>query len=849
MQVSSKSRYFLGFLVGASSIGLASSALAQAAEDTPGLEEIIVTAQKREQNLQEVPLAVSAISAAKVEQLGIRDSRDLSGLAPNVTITPGTTSNSAAVISIRGIPTPAAETFGLDTANALYVDGIFIARSGASALDVTEIERVEVLRGPQGTLFGRNTTGGAIAFISRAPSKELRIRAQAGYGNYNAWNGKFSIDPGSIGPIATSFSYAHSQRNGVVDNILQPDKGRDPGSRKSDNFRVAAKADFADSGSIQYIFDWSKVQGTPMNFQLTHTANGTAIPNVTINGQAVVATQQAPVAQYLAAATFLQPGCAALAAPTRVWRNQVCNDILGEAVDKSWGHNLQIQNDFGGVKVKFVGGHREWRSTSNSDLDGIGAFRGPAFSNATLLNGLPAGLLGFIPTLNPPLAPAGTAAFVASQPVPSIQQNLFDSNNVRRHKQTSAELEFSGDAESLDWVVGGFWFKEKGSENNPQNSGFVLDTNGIFLGNFGGLGPSFVAANPARYRLVQTRSNLSYSAEGESTAIYAQATFHPGGRDGRLKLTAGGRYTWDKKSMIRTQNGAALLAVPETGKADFSKFTWNLMLGYEAADGVNLYARAATGYRSGGYNAGDPVLAGTTTLPSFRSENVTSFEVGVKTELLDRRLRFNLAGYHNVYKDLAVSLPQASNTGTFVTRVQNAGKVHYTGIEAEMQAVLSDNFSLDGNLGYVKVAYKEFFAGQPVTGTAAVNLASIVTPGYTSPFTANLALNGQFPLGWQDARLTARVGYTYEDGKFSFNNVISSPLSNVLKGDNRNLVDVQIGIERIALGSAEAELRFWGKNITNSHDFVRAIDFGALGYGGGYYGDPATYGVTFGIKF
>ena len=165
----------IALLLGSSLAAMAAPAFAQgtAANDTAQLDEIVVTAQKREQNLQVVPIAISAISAAKIDQLNIKDSRDLSGLAPNVTVTQGTTSIAAAVISIRGITTPAAESFGLDTANALYVDGIYIARSAASGLDVSDVERIEVLRGPQGTLFGRNTTGGAIAFISRAPSKEM----------------------------------------------------------------------------------------------------------------------------------------------------------------------------------------------------------------------------------------------------------------------------------------------------------------------------------------------------------------------------------------------------------------------------------------------------------------------------------------------------------------------------------------------------------------------------------------------------------------------------------------------------------------------------------------------------
>ena len=866
MTISSNSRFAARFLLGASLIAVASPALAQdGAEDDTGLGEIVVTAQKREQNLQDVPIAISALSAEKVEQLGIRDSRDLSGLAPNVTIVQGTTSSGAAVISIRGIPTPASETFGLDTANGLYVDGIYIGRSGASALDVMDIERVEVLRGPQGTLFGRNTTGGGIAFISRKPSEDLRVKAEAGYGNYGAWSGKISFDPGRIMGIDTSFSYSHRERNGVVDNILQADKGRDPGARNSDALRFAARTELGGTGSIQYIFDWAKTDAAPINFQLTNVADGTIRAPLVVGGQPVVVTSGAAVQQYLAGATFAQAECRALATPTRVWQEKVCNDISSTSTDKTWGHNLQVENDFEAFKVKLTAGYRFWNNDSNTDLDGMGAFRGPQFTNTSLFNGMPAALLqslGF---------PAGTSAFLAGTPVPSVTQNLFDTNNQRRHKQFSQELEISGDSDTLDWVLGGFYFWEKGSENNPQNSGFVLDTNAAvfsdaaFVGVLRGVGfpataaatfapvlaPAFRAANPARYRLVQTLARLRYQATAESTAVYGQATFYPGGRDSGLRLTAGGRYSWDKKAMMRFQNGAVAVAVPEQGKASFSKFTWNLMLGYDIADGISTYARAATGYRSGGFNAQDPINTATNQLDSFKPESVTSYEVGVKTELFGRRLRLNVAGYYNEYKDLAVNIPRTdAPAGTFATRVGNAGKVTYTGFEIEAQAKLTQNFTLEGNLGYVSIKIKELLAGQSTTaGAAPVNVASISHPGYTSPFTANAALNFQFPLGSGEMRLVGRASYTYEDGKYSFSNIIGTPFNDALKGDSRNIVDAQIGIDRIALGGGEGELKLWVKNLTNSHDFARAIDFGALGYAGGYFADPRTYGVTVGVKF
>ncbi len=849
MKVAQNPRAAVRLMLGVSLLAVASPVLAQEAAEEGGLGEIVVTAQKRSQNLQDVPIAISAIGAEKLERLNVRDTRDLSGLAPNVTIVQGTTSNSAAVISIRGITSPASESFGLDQANALYVDGIYIARSGASALDVMDIERVEVLRGPQGTLFGRNSTGGAIAFISRDPSEDLRVNARGGFGNYGAWNAKVSLDTGEIfGGLKTSLSYSRSQRNGTVDNILQADDAKDPGARKTDAFRAAAKLDLGGTGSIRYIFDWSKTTGRNVAFQLTNVADGAFRAPLVLNGQpGITQSQQAAVQQYLAGATFLNTGCAALAAPTRVYRDSICLDADQDAIDEVQGHNLQLQNDFGGFKVKLTAGYRKWDSvTKSSDLDGLGQIRGSLFSNATLFNGMPASLLQFIPSI-----PAAARPFIAASAVPTTTQGLFDTNNVRKHQQFSQEIEVSGDSDVLDWVAGGFYFWEKGNENNPQNSGFVLDTNSIFTANFGPLGPSFVAANPARYRLVVTNGVLRYTTSAESTALYGQGTYYIGGRDGQLSLTGGLRYTWDNKSILRTQTGAAALAVPDRGEGSFSRLTWNAMLRYEFTADVSTYLRAASGYRSGGFNAPDTSQAGTSTMVPFDSEKIVSYEVGVKAELLDRHLRVNLAGYYNKFDDLAANIPVITSTpGVFGSRIVNVGKVDYKGLEVEARAVINDYLSIDGTFGYVDVDYKKFPI--PTTGAVGapiVDIASIARPGYTSTYTGNIAANLRVPLGDDGMTLNARVGYTYESPKYSFSNTISTPFNEQLKSDPKKQVDAQISIDGIQIGGGEAQLLLWGKNLTNRHEFARGIDFGALGYAGGYFADPRTYGMTLGLKF
>ena len=849
-----KTRVFPQLFLGASMAAIAASPALAQESDAPAARDanvIMVTAQKREQNLQEVPLAITAISGDRLEQMQVTDSRDLSGLAPNVTVVRGTVSNSSAVFSIRGISNGGSETFGLDLANALYVDGVYIGRAGAAGLDVVDIERVEVLRGPQGTLFGRNTTGGAIAFVSRQPANEFGVRAEAGYGNFNAWNGRLTVDTGEIVPgVTATLSYSHRQRNGTVDNLLEAADSRDPGSRNSDSFRGALRIEPSDSSFIQYIFDWSEVQGNPGPFQLIATANGAARPPLTVDGRQVVQAQPTSVQQYLAAATFLEPGCAALAAPTRTYRETICLNSDELSVDEMMGHNLQLGNDFGGVGAKLTLGYREWDNEyANADLDGMGTFRGPAFSQATVFNGF-AGTAAqnFLPFVFPTGTPQSTIDFVAGSPVPTTTADLFITGNDRSHEQFSAELELSGDSDMIDWVVGGFYFWEEGSEINPQTSGFVLDTNTVVFSRFGQLAPVFQAANPARYRLVVTPAVLRYTAEAESTALYGQFTFYPGGRDSGLSLTAGGRYTWDDKSIVRQQNGATPSL--ESGDASFSRFTWNLMGRYEFSADASVYARIATGYRSGGFNAGDPSISGTTTIPSFNEESVTSYELGLKTELLDGALRLNLAGYHNVYKDLAVIQPVLVQGGTFQSRITNAGRVNYTGIEADFLAQVTDNFSIDGSIGYVDVNYREFLAGQPVVTTdPLVNIASVVTPGYTSPFTMNLGLNGAFPVSSNGMELRFRVSYTHEDGKYSFNNSINSPFNELIRGDHMDQFDAQLILDHIPVASADARLMLWAKNLTDDNNLVRGIDFGPLGYAGGYFNDPRTYGLTLGIEF
>lgn len=851
----------LALLTGTALCVLAVPAYAQEAppEEGSGLEEIVVTANKRSENLQQAPLAISAVSSEQLELRGLTEIKDLSAIAPNVSILGGSSNATAAVVSIRGIPSAADETQGFDSPIGLYLDGVFLARSSAASFEVADIERVEVLRGPQGTLFGRNTTGGAINFITKKPSDDASLKASFGAGNYGLWSGKAVLNSGDIGGARFSLGVLHRRRGGVVDDLLEPKDSRDLGSYRTTGLRFAAEVDVADNITIYNVFDYTKIKGRPHLQQLAEVGNGVPRPNVVFEGNTFAAVQPANVAAYLAASTIVEPGCPMTVSRAR--QDTVCTEDDGRSTDKVWGNMFRIEADLEAVTIRSTSAYRKWENlVYGQDLDGLGSLRGPVLSSASTLNGMPLSTLELIFGAGSP-----TAAFLAGSPVPTVVQPLFSASNDRRQKQFSQEIELVSNGDGpFQWVLGAFYFKESGNEYNVQSIGAVQDTNAVVFipANFGGLAPLLQAGNPQRYRIVPVTSILSYSSGGRSTAVYGQASYRPGGKDGALGVTLGLRYTWDRKHVDRSQNGAVPYTDPadiafNTGSEKFSAPSGHVTVDYRASDDINLYARAAQGYRSGGYNLRQATHDGARTVPPFgnrtvpltpfNEEKIRSYEIGAKTEFMNT-LRLNASIFHNVYTDQLVTIPvPIVGSGSFGTITVNAGKTTYTGFELEGQFKISDTFSIDGNFGYLDVKIKEF-PGADITNTPR-NIASLQNgPGYAPKYTGAIAGNVTVPLSG-DTVLTARLGYNYTAGYQMFPNSLTAPFSQTTQGDSRGLVDGQIRIEGIKLGGTSLALTLWGKNITDKAYVTRAVDFGQLGFATVIYGDPATFGATLDFEF
>ena len=738
-----------------------------ASESAGELQEVIVTAQKREESLQETPIAISAVSAAVIEQRGTMDISSLTSIAPNLLVTTSPVSATNTTVFIRGIGT--GETvLTNDAPVSIYVDGIVLGRQTGAVFDLVDLERIEVLRGPQGTLYGRNTTGGAVNFITAKPADEPGFRQKLSYGSWNQWQTRSTFDTGQWGAsgIRAKLSYVHREQDGYVDDLTAPDD-LDPGAFKLDGARLALSFDQQGPFRADYTFDYNYRRSIAAAFQAT--------------------VIRADVLGYLSGSPALG-GAAPLVSRNRL--DKVRFDDDGLLTDKVMGHTLTFELDLGAdTLLRSLSGYRDWHNIDRGDeFDGQGGILGATAS----------------PLL---LAPPPFTAFIPT----GVQRiSLFTATNVRRQHQFSQEFNLIGNLnDRLSYVAGAFYFKERSYENDPQFPTIVI-------------APLSVA--------VPVSVLLDYDHESESKAVFGQATYD---LTDRLSFTGGVRYTGDDKKL----NQRAIF--PRNLERSFSNFNWSASLAFKMSDEVMTYGRVATGYKAGGFNA-------RSSNESFGPEDVTSFELGLKSELLDRRLRLNAAAFYVDHKDLQIQQFQAGTQGATSVTV-NAGKAEYKGLEVEIEALLTEGLTLSGSVGYVDREYKEFLILDPATNQI-VDVANSAFFTYAPETTANAALQYKLP-HFGIGQLSARLEYNYRGSVIFYPTHVGTPLTEEIADSARNLIDARITLSELRVGSGEASVSLWSRNLTDEEYRVHGVDFGALGFAGNVYGEPRSAGIDFTVEF
>lgn len=431
-------------------------AMAQQASEG-GLEEIIVTAQKREQSLQDVPIAVTALSGDALQANRVANVADLSGLAPNLLARSAIGGGAAPAFSMRGVLSFGVVP-GADKQVSIYLDGVYISSPRGSLFELPDIQRIEVLRGPQGTLFGRNATAGAMSVVTRDPTGEIGARQQFTFGNFNQFQTRTTIDLPRVGPFSAFGSFVYSKRRGDIRNLgagtswdrTGPDTRMGQqispkylGSKNVDSWFAALKFEPSDNFTTTYKFDKAVNHFTPEGVALVGYNKNVALLGNLID--ALVTSNEVPLA------------------PNAKRPEAVQNGFTVSGLQRNIGHSLTSILELGdNLTVKNIAAYRKTFVTSAMPLDGMGSL---TFTPQALV---PYATFAAF-SRNPALAQAapeviaatiqGTATALAGQV--GQRFSVLGANNQSRSTQWSDELQVNYDSDLLTVTAGALYFKSK----------------------------------------------------------------------------------------------------------------------------------------------------------------------------------------------------------------------------------------------------------------------------------------------------------------------------------------------------------------------------------------------------
>ena len=624
---------------------------AQAAQDVGGLEAIVVTAQKRAENLQDTPIAITAVTGATLEAKGRGDIAELGQMTPNLvfnTTAPVSGVSSGAVVFIRGI---GQTDFQLTTDPGVgtYVDGVYVARSVGGVLDVLDLERVEVLRGPQGTLFGRNTIGGAISLVTRDPSKEFQGSANVTGGSDDRADIRVSVSGPVTDAIRVSVVASSKNRDGYVHGLLDD---RDLGNINRDSARATVL--FKPSSTFRAL--WT-VDGTRVREQnaanklvgVTLTAPGaTTRTDLRFNRRTgKVDTEIVPIPAGNPSQAFLY--------------NAVDAPVLGtEPYDGRW-----ITPD---LKSTFATGPNGTRLN----------IWGTAL---TLEQQLP-----FDATIKSITAYRSTKGSFNRDPDGSPLQVTENENFDYRQKQFSQELQLTGNAISdrLKYVAGLYYFRETGRD-------FLDVTLPIAFGNL------------TNYTLVK---NKSYAAYGQLNFAITDTL----GVTGGVRYTKDKKQYTVPPGTGGVVNGLlGLFGTPGTltpfipsgtYNQSFDNTSFKAGVDWKPNRDTLVYFSYSEGFKSGGFNT--RYLVPVTEIITYNPELLTTYELGAKWEGLDRHLRVNASVFHSKYRDIQLTVYEQ---GAPITR--NGGSAEINGAELEISLVPVERLTISGGLGYLDAEYTD----------------------------------------------------------------------------------------------------------------------------------------------
>jgi iron complex outermembrane receptor protein len=621
------------WLAGASMLAVcATPAFAQqtpppAAANEPGVADIVVTAQFRAQNLQDTPLSITAVGAGLLESRSQTDISQVANQAPNVTLVPGGAVFGPAIgASIRGVGqfdfNPAYEP-GV----GLYIDDVYYATLTGGVFDLLDLDRVEILRGPQGTLTGRNSEGGAIKLFSKQPNAEDGGYVEASYGDRNKIAVRASANFKLTDTLFARVSGVYKQQDGYIDQL---DYGCvNPGNPEGiPAYRSAGNCRVSKMGETSHQAIRGQLRWNPSD-QFDVTISGDYSHEDRANAGEVLTFSPNP--------------------------NFLCGKYCNYADLRNGAFQAQNRNVFKGGGVS---GNATYHFNDDLSLTSITAYRRYVATFGTDDDFTP----------DPAIAAEG--------------------DNRLRHHFFSEELRLNGKVGDLaEFTLGGFYSKQTTTYYTRQDIGYIVP----------GASLQFIGDDPVK---------------ADSKAVFGTVIVHP---TEALTLTGGLRYTKESKDYTftrRNYDGTPLTGLGQafgldaldglTSRYRGHKVDYRASADYRLSPEILAYATLSTGFKGGGVSA-RPFNATQALQGTFKPETLTNYEIGLKNDLFDRRLRVNISGFINKYKDIQIPLADCANFGGGPCGVvANAGDARFKGVELEVSAQPIEGLSFDGSASYLK---------------------------------------------------------------------------------------------------------------------------------------------------
>lgn len=799
--------------VAAASLGISVPASAQNDAADRIFEEVVVTARQREERAQTVPIPITALSAEQLVTRNLMEVRDLEKLSPNTSIDYSAVNGNAIQVFIRGIgQTNWAAT--QDPKIGMYVDGVYFSRPQGALVDFNDVERVEVLRGPQGTLFGRNTTAGLIHIINNRPSTDgFESDITLGAGNDGQSNYGLVVNAPLSENWAARLALSGQQADGVMINSFT---GKDRGNEDSTNARFA----------LRYQGDKLDAQLSYTNFEADErgplgscTWHATDDPFVALGRGGVLS-----LATIFGTFSSVRENCIGT---TRDVSIDTTNDENIRAdVDNVV---LNLSYDFGSLTLDSI--------TSKRDIEHF----------------------------------SGTWGWVMGNGPGSNMLEIL--NNYGDTEAMSQEIRLSGVSDSVEWVVGAYWFEEETDESLdvPLFRDVMAPDPAVWPlfyapdGAGGTLGAAALGA-----QLYGSRSQ-TYDVTNENQAFFAEVTFS---LNEKWDLTVGARRTNDDRDFTRIQtlfNGQpdpfyfcpgmpVVELAPGVVAAgsdrcrqtvSYRKTTPRVIASYQASDDVMLYGSYSLGYSSGGFNQD-------TRMRPYLPETADNYEFGMKSDLLDGRMRFNATVFHNEYKNQQLTVGRLVD-GQPTADLINAQQATLSGVEIETMARLSDSLTFTATMGYIRGDYDEFTVMDNVTvvsGDGSLSSQEVERDlsdtefGSGPSYSFDLGLMHNMSLG-DSGELMTSIGATFKDATdYTLNNTPSSQQPSYWVVDGRMTW---------FMANDKTSVSLWVNNlfdkdyVTTMLDQAGDIQIGGidqgLGMAASYWGEPRRYGLELKHRF